>query len=247
MRTDKISVCMAAYNGSKYIYDQLVSILDQLITGDELIIVDDSSTDSTVEILNGLKDPRITVIVNESNMGVNKSFEKAISLSNNEFIFMADQDDIWADERVDKMVNILKNSEVNLVSGNSRFIDSNGSEIEYPIIPLMGADSKKLLKNISSIFGGIGAYYGCAMAFKRELISLILPFPTYIESHDLWIAKASILQGRSFNLEDIVLYRRIHNNNASVVSRPMAKKIWSRFIFALSIVDLLYRNFRTKK
>jgi glycosyltransferase involved in cell wall biosynthesis len=247
MRLERISVCMATYNGSKYLTDQLNSILKQLIDGDELIIVDDYSTDSTLNILRGFKDSRIKLIVNKANIGVNKSFEKAIASSKNEFIFMADQDDIWYENRVEKMLNILKRNDINLVSGNSRFIDSNGNEFYYPIIALKENESRKTLKNLFKIFLGKGAYCGCAMAFRRELLNIILPFPDYIESHDLWIAKASILQKKSYHLEDIVLYRRIHGSNASIIQRPLIMKIWSRFIFFISIINLICRNMHNRK
>ncbi len=247
MRFERISVCMATYNGSKYLTDQINSILKQLIDDDELIIVDDYSTDSTLKILNGFKDSRIKIIFNRANIGVNKSFEKAIASSKNEFIFLADQDDIWYENRVEKMLNILNRNDINLVSGNSCFIDSNGNEFDYPILPLKENESRKMLKNLFKIFLGKGAYCGCAMAFKRELVSVILPFPDYIESHDLWIAKASILQKKSHHLEDIVLYRRIHGSNASIIRRPLIMKIRSRFIFFISIVNLISRNMHNRK
>jgi glycosyltransferase involved in cell wall biosynthesis len=246
MRSENISVCMATFNGAKYIIHQLNSIIKQLKDEDELIIIDDSSTDSTVELLNDNIDPRIKIIVNEINIGVNKSFEKAIKLAKNDYIFMADQDDIWPENRVEKMMDIFRSKNVNLISGNSEYIDSVGNEISYPIIPLKVADSYKLYKNLIKIFLGRGSYFGCAMAFNRDLLSGILPFPRYIESHDLWIAKASILQGKSYHLEDIILYRRIHGSNASVIQRPLLKKIYSRILFGVSLVSLLLRAFNQK-
>jgi glycosyltransferase involved in cell wall biosynthesis len=247
MRLETISVCMATYNGSKYLTDQINSIINQLIDGDEFIIIDDCSTDSTLSILKSIEDSRIKVIANKVNLGVNKSFEKAIASSKNEFIFMADQDDIWPENRAKKMLEILKGNDINLVSGNSRFIDSDGNDLDYPIIALKEYESRKTSKNLFRIFLGTGAYSGCAMAFKRELLSAILPFPNYIESHDLWIAKASILQKKSYHLEDIVLYRRIHGRNASIIKRPLIMKIRSRFIFLMSILDLIFRNMHNRK
>lgn len=246
MRSEKISVCMATYNGEKYVNEQITSILKQLTSLDELIVVDDFSKDSTIKILKGFKDPRVKIFKNCSNIGVNKSFEKAILLSKNDYIFMADQDDIWYENRVEKMLDALKNKSVNLVSGNSKFIDVNGNEVDYLAMPLKRDDSKKMFKNILKIFAGTGSYFGCAMAFKRELIGVILPFPNYLESHDLWIAIASILRGKSFHLEDIVLFRRVHGSNASIIQRSIYKKIKSRFIFIISIINLLFRYILNK-
>lgn len=242
IRTTNISVCMATYNGSKYLDEQLTSILKQLADEDELIVVDDASTDLTSDLLRSYNDVRIKVYVNDINIGVNKSFEKAISLAKNEYVFLADQDDIWTDNRVNLMLNALKRPNVNLVSGNSSFIDAGGALIDYPVIPLKESESQSKMRNIYRIFLGTGAYFGCAMAFKRELTKSILPFPRYIESHDLWIAKSSILQGKNFHLEDEVLLRRVHGRNASIIQRALLKKSWSRVVFVISIGHLFFRT-----
>lgn len=247
MSTYPISVCMATYNGSLYLHAQIRSILDQLRSCDELIIVDDCSTDSTVEIILSFKDVRITkLLVNEKNIGVNKSFELAILQARNNFIYLADQDDIWTNGRVDEMNSILTCSNVNLVAGNSSYIDAKGNTINYPMTPLKGEESKLAFLNISKIFTGQSSYFGCAMAFKRNIISVILPFPKYLESHDLWIAMACILNGSTKHLESVVLHRRIHGNNASVITRSWRKKVWSRFIFLVSIFHIYIRLLRVK-
>lgn len=243
MRNEKISVCMATYNGELYLRKQIDSILCQLVDGDELIIIDDGSKDSTVDIIMSYSNIKIKFHSNIFNCGVNKSFEKAIKLAHNDFIFLSDQDDIWADNRISIMLKVLNNRNVEVVFGNSKFIDRNDYEISYRINPLIEADSTYTLKNLYRIFLGKGAYFGCALAFKKKFTKYILPFPRYIESHDLWIAKASILQKKCFNLEAIVLYRRIHGRNASVLQRSMFKKIVSRIIFLISIIDLKMREY----
>lgn len=242
MRNEKISVCMATYNGDIYLKKQLDSILYQLVDGDELIIVDDKSIDNTVKIIMSYNDPKIKLYINEYNCGVNRSFEKAISLAHNDFIFLSDQDDIWTKNRVLTMLNILINTNIAVVCGNSLYIDKNDNEIEFNIPPLYESDSNFIFRNLFKIFIGKGSYFGCAMAFKREFIKYILPFPKYIESHDLWIVKASILQNRCYHLNKIVLFRRIHGNNASVLRRRLFKKIISRLIFVISIIDLKIRE-----
>ena len=104
MHSDRISVCMACYNGEKYIEEQILSILPQLNESDELIIIDDHSSDNTGKIVQELKDNRIKYVFNEKNLGVNRSFEKAIKKAKNDYIFMADQDDLWTEGRVERML-----------------------------------------------------------------------------------------------------------------------------------------------
>ena len=84
------------------------------------------------------------------------------------------------------------------------------------------------------------------MAIKREFLKIILPIPDYVESHDLWIAIAANLAKRNLHIDKNTLIRRVHLNNASILSRPFSKKIWSRVIFFLSLINIEYRLFRNK-
>ena len=97
-----VSICMALYNGAKFVEEQIDSILPQLDhPNDEIIIVDDFSKDNSVELISNYKDPRIKLIKNKSNIGYIKTFEKAINLSKNDIIFLSDQDDIWENNKVE--------------------------------------------------------------------------------------------------------------------------------------------------
>lgn len=237
-----ISVCMATYNGSACVAEQVASILKQLKPGDELIIVDDCSTDKTVEVVRNFSDPRIKIYFNERNRSHVFSFGRAISLASNDIIMMSDQDDIWIEGRLDLMIKKLTDTGALLVSTNSSFIDMNGEPTSYPLDRLKESDSTKYIKNISSILIGKKNYYGCAMALNRKLIDTVLPIPDFVESHDLWIAMAANILGSNAHIENDTLYRRVHKNNASIISRKLLPKLWSRVVFLRSILVLLYRG-----
>lgn len=237
-RRDNISVCLATYNGEKYIREQLESILPQLIENDEIIVVDDKSTDGTERIIRTIDDKRIVFLVNDKRLGVNKNFEKAINLSKNEFIFLCDQDDIWTDNRVDVMINELKKENVELVSGNMQAIDNLGKRINFSFNDLKPLDSLNSKKNISKIFLGKAGYYGCAMAFRRSLLPIIVPIPDYVESHDLWIALIANYKKSNCHISETVLLRRVHGSNASIIKRRLKEKIYARVIFVKSIVEI---------
>lgn len=240
-QTMSVSVCMATYNGAKYINEQISSILLQLSSTDELIIVDDCSKDSTVELIQNFKDDRIVLYKNSTNKGVNFSFEKALSLSSKEYIFMSDQDDVWIKDRLNEMKNSIAHSNCLLLSSNSEFIDGDGKSINFPILGLISTNSHRNLFNIYKVFTGNGDYFGCAMVFKQELKSIILPIPFYVESHDLWIAKAANLMFANLHIDTKTLKRRVHGSNASIIKRNIYVKIWSRFIFLISIFTLIFR------
>jgi len=238
---------MATYNGIRFLSEQLESILPQISGSDEVIIVDDSSTDSTFEFLKTIDDPRVRLFQNENNKGINSTFERAILLANNEIIFFSDQDDIWLEGRVNIMLDKLLDTGVMAVSSNFEFMDGDGKRLfESSYRKLRVEDSNKYFNNIVGIFFSRRNYYGCAMAIRRDLLNLILPLPKFVESHDLWIATAANLIRSNSHIPKSTLVRRIHGKNASVVQRNLMLKIKSRVIFLRSIMILVLRIFLFK-
>lgn len=113
----KASVALCTYNGAKYIYEQLKSIVEQIQLPDELVICDDASTDETVDIINKFKENcniKIKLYINKQNLGFRKNFEKCISLCSNDIIFLCDQDDIWLPDKVKIFMQAFE-SDSNLV------------------------------------------------------------------------------------------------------------------------------------
>ncbi len=239
-----ISVCMATYNGAAFLHEQLTSILEQLKPQDELIIVDDNSKDATLDILNEYVDPRIRIYVNERNLGPNSTFERSIKLAKHDILLLADQDDRWLTGRRQCLLEALLRSGKRVVSSNSLFMNTKGEPIHFPATRLVSTDSGRHIHNIVNIFSGATGYFGCAMAFHRSILPLILPIPNFVESHDLWIALASNLTGTNLHVDQDTLARRIHGNNASVLQRSFHLKLWSRVVHARSIVVLLFRHLK---
>lgn len=208
----RVSVCMAAYNGSEYIAEQIHSILPQLAQNDELVIVDDCSSDSTVDVLRALTDARVRLTTNESNIGYVGTFERAIRLSRGEYIFLCDQDDVWLEGRVEQMVSALENNLV--VASNFSYFGGTPRKIES--LRLRARDSQRKWSNIFALWVGVRPYYGCAMAFREEAKDAILPFPSFMkETHDQWIALVGNLAKNIVHLEADTLIRRLHDNNTT--------------------------------
>ena len=168
-----ISVCMATYNGEKYVVRQLQSILDQLAADDEVILVDDCSKDRTVEVVRQMNNSRIAIYVNDRNRREVQSFSRAISLARHETIFLSDQDDIWLPGRVELMQKALQGAL--LATANFDWVDQDERPVSIAHDGVLAQDSNRHIKNMADIFVGKTTYFGCAMAFRRELVSLILP------------------------------------------------------------------------
>lgn len=242
---DPISVCIASYNGEKYIVDQLSSIIKQLEVFDEVIIVDDCSNDNTLALIRSIKDSRIKLFSNKNNKGQVFAFSKAISLSTNKYIFLADQDDIWTDRRLNLMYSSLKGSNKQLISTNFLMFKDQSSDSFESNYPLFVNSSNDNFKNIYRLFLGKADYFGCTMAFNSNLKNLILPIPGYVECHDWWLAIISNLMKCNMHLEFCSVLRRIHENNFTNPNRNILYKIKSRFIFIIMIFHIFYRiNFK---
>jgi len=236
-----VSICMATYNGAAFIEEQVTSILEQLAPTDEMVFVDDGSSDHTVNVLERFRDERIVIHRNGVNRGHVYSFQKAIALSRHPIIVLADQDDRWLGGRLTLLIDALEASGAMVVSSNSDYMDTHGRPINHHAHRLIAQNSRHYLRNIARVFIGRAGYYGCAMAFRRELLPLILPMPEFVESHDLWIALASNLIGSNTHVERSTLVRRIHGQNASLARRSLVKKLRSRAIFLWSLGVLLGR------
>lgn len=234
-------MCIATYNGAAYIEQQIRSILEQLLPGDEIIIVDDCSTDNTVMLLEQFRDARINLHRNERNRGHVFSFQAAIGMARNPVVLLSDQDDRWIAGRVQLMTEALLQSGAMVVSSNCKFMSADGAEMEYRMRRLRASDSRRFFANLINIFAGRANYYGCAMGFRRDLGSLILPMPFFVESHDLWIALASNLIRSNIHLDAETLVRRIHGGNLTTSRRSLFSKMRTRWNFLLSLIVLMGR------
>ncbi|WP_232528942.1 glycosyltransferase [Mycetocola zhujimingii] len=221
----QVSVCMAAYNGSQFIEDQVHSILSQLGDSDELIIIDDCSTDDTVEHVKRIDDDRIRLLLNESNIGYVKTFDRALRASRGRYVFLADQDDLWPAGRVEAMTKALESADV--VAGNLEILGQPGQRTPSP---LRAEQSDQHLLNIVNTLADRRGYWGCAMGVRQDFLRIATPLPAPLfESHDLWLALLGNATGSISHLEQTVTLRRIHEHNATPLKRrSIPRRIRSR-------------------
>ena len=216
-----VSVCMATRNGAKYIREQLDSILVQLDATDEIIISDDASTDDTVSVIESYNDSRLKLFKNKSSAGISKNFEISLSVSNGEFIFLADQDDVWMPNKVDVMKKSLARHD--LVVSDCLLVD-HSLRMKNQSFFAMNNSGKGLIRNILK-----NSYIGCCMAFNRKLLNHALPFPSDIPIHDFWIGMVGEVHYKVAFITDILVYHRRHSANASSTGDKSALSFFKKF------------------
>jgi glycosyltransferase involved in cell wall biosynthesis len=242
-----VSVCLATYNGARHIEDQLRSILEQLTATDEVVLVDDASTDDTVARVRALGDARVRIVEQPQNRGYVRTFEYALREARGELLLLSDQDDVWTAGRVAAMVAALV--DVDVVATNLATLDGPES-IRGPYGQrdwrLRAGSSGRHARNIVSTLAGNRPYYGCAMGVRREALTAVLPFPPLLtESHDLWIALYGNVARSIRHLELRSVRRRFHDENASP-DRPrgLTTVVRSRLMLVRAVVELWRRTHR---
>lgn len=211
-----ISVCMASYNGGKYIREQLESILSQLPSDVEIVIADDGSTDDTLKVVESLNEPRIRMLPAEKHLGVIYNYERALLASKGEIVFLADQDDVWLPGKVEKVLAALNGAD--LVTHNAWMLRPSESS---------WTRSGKL-NDIRAYKSGVvgnwwkNSFTGCCMAFRRNVLDKALPFPKNLPMHDQWLG---IVAEKFFKVkfidEPLVEYRQ-HSTNATHIGNSPA-------------------------
>ncbi len=234
----KITVCMATYNGSRFIKIQIQSILSQLSKKDQLVIVDDCSVDNTVEIIENFKDSRIILIRNTSNIGAVSAFSKSLKVANGDIILLSDQDDEWLDNKVSFVRNFFTINNVDLIVHDAK-ITQNGNLVSHSLFTEIGS-SNGLLKNIYS-----NSFTGCCMAFKRNILKNVLPIP--IKSgifHDAWIGIMSKLYRFKviFIATPLIIHNRHKDNLSTMKRRGIFKIIPDRINLILALFHRVFNG-----
>lgn len=131
--TPTISVLMPAYNAADYIREAIDSILNQTFLDFEFIIINDGSTDSTEDIILSYSDKRIKYYANECNLGIVKTLNRGIDLSNGRYIARMDADDVSMPDRLEKQVHLLDVNPQIVASGTLYTILGDGSNIPVDV------------------------------------------------------------------------------------------------------------------
>ena len=223
-----ISVVMPNYNGKKFVSEAIQTVLDQTYRNYELIIVDDCSTDNSVEIIRDFikQDNRITLITNAENHGVSFARNLGIQRARGEYIALMDNDDTWELDKLEKQLALaLEGADVVYCSYD--FIDANGRTIKKPFIVPEQATFRSMLSS---------SVVSCSTAFIRADLLKAHPFNSrfYHEDYVLWmeLMKLPIVARGD---PKVLMHYRQSDSSRSHKKGNAAKERWNTYRKALKL------------
>lgn len=203
-----VSIILATYNGGKYLAEQIESVMAQSYANIEIIIVDDCSTDNTIEIVKSFqgKYPAIKLLQNETNLGYIKNFEKGCVVAGGDLIAFCDQDDYWHRDKIKNMQAAIGNYPV--IYCDSVLCDEHLKPLGVNISDRVNCfDVDNCLEQAV-----IGRIYGHATLIKKSFLQHCIPFLTVIP-HDWWLCYNATLNGGIKYLSEVLVSYRQHATN----------------------------------
>ncbi len=195
------SVVMATYQGERYIARQLASILAKLAPDDEVVISDDSSSDSTLEVVEALADARIRALANPDRLGYVANFERAVAHARGDVVYFSDQDDVWLPSKVATLDAALSHHAC--VASDAIVVDDSLRTVHPSYFGWRSTKS----------FSAFAIYLkppivGATLACRRQYLQSLLPFPAGIP-YDFWITVNAAWDGAlHVTRVPLILYRR---------------------------------------
>ncbi|GAB3898599.1 hypothetical protein GCM10028803_18340 [Larkinella knui] len=229
-----ISVALCTYNGEAYLETQLQSLLKQSRLPDELIVCDDDSTDQTRAVLEqfAARAPfPVQIFHNTTRLGFNKNFEKALSLCQNELIFICDQDDCWLPEKIASLSDyLIHHPNVDLVFSNAIITDSNLNDtgrLFWDTVRFTEPIRERWRRGeaVEVLLDG-NRVMGCTSALRRRLLASFLPIPNlpnYI--YDGWMGLVAAAKGTIDFYEKPLIWYRTHEKQQVGTRPPVAGKL----------------------
>jgi len=215
-----VSVALGTHNGAAYLEQQLRSILSQTVTPVEIVLSDDASTDTTVDLAERVvagSGVRLRVIRNETPLGVTRNFEQAILACGSEFVALCDQDDEWMPDRLEQALRVFQaRPQISLVHGNATLIDAVGAPLGASLFEALGIGSAAIADihegRAFDLLMKRNLVTGAATMLRRSLAESSAPFPPGWV-HDEWLAIVAAAHDAIDVIDEPILGYRQHGAN----------------------------------
>lgn len=236
--TPKVSVIMSVYNGSRYLWESIGSILSQTFTDFELILINDCSTDNSWEIINeyAKKDERIVLVNNQENIGLTKSLNKGLKIARGEYIARQDADDISLPDRLLIQTNFLdKHNDVGAIGSNAETISEKGEFLENRCLPFE-SEGWVEHENLQAYLLINNCLYHSSLIARRNLVEQIGGYQEdlrYAQDYDFWW-RLSLLS-RLASLSDILI--QVRSSTSNITSKKRQQQLLCALRISQTIVE----------
>lgn len=233
MTSPEISVIMPVYNGKKYLAEAIDSVLNQTFQDFEFIIINDGSTDKSMEIIKSFKDDRI-VIINQDNQGVAKSLNNGINIARGKYIARMDADDISYKDRFKIQVDYLeKNLNVIAIGSNADVIDKDGVYVYTTDLPLDSSSLKNKLPHNSP-------FIHPSVMTRKDILVEIGGYTDMPLGQDLLLFNKMSIYGEYVNIKEPLINYRISpqaTTRRSNETKKNIRKVINHYLLAGKISD----------
>lgn len=243
----KIGVIIATYNGEKYIAEQIISIVNQTLLPNKIVISDGGSSDATVEVCKKkiamIKNIQCKIMKSTIQLDVTQNFQKALENCDCEYVFFADQDDLWLPNKIEIFIQAMEETHSSFAFSNAEIVDHNLQKKDYSLWESIGYSQDDIIRvidknNIDYINGLLNRNIvtGMCMCLRKDLIKQVLPFCENV-LHDKWIAMVAALSTRTVAIDErLVLYRQ-HSGNVVGTSTNLRRMISNSSTYIQHVVD----------
>ncbi|MDN4598401.1 glycosyltransferase family 2 protein [Leifsonia virtsii] len=227
-----VGIALCTFNGERFIERQLESILAQRPAPDEVVVSDDGSIDSTLERVEAVAARApvpLTVLRGSKPLGVTANFERAVRATSSDLIALSDQDDVWHEGRLARLVREFDDPAVLLVHTDARLVDSEGESLGRSLFESLEVTREELGREQAgdayTVFLRRNLATGATVILRRSLLDDALPFPPGWV-HDEWLAAVAAARGGVRVLTEATIDYRQHGANQIGVAAPtLARKV----------------------
>ena len=208
MKSPIVSVIIPVYNNEKYIKETIESVLNQTFTDFELLLIEDCSTDNTLECIRNIEDERIRLYQNDENKGIAYTRNVGLKKAVGQYIALIDGDDIMTPERLQMQLNLLTtNPHIDCCAGQGVLINAKSEEI---------GSLNKVSGDLNLILIFQNVVINPSLTFRKSIIYKIGYYEDYSPAEDYhFILKAVFNEFHFFNMTEILIKYRVHDSNAS--------------------------------
>ncbi|WCO65864.1 glycosyltransferase [Iamia majanohamensis] len=256
MNDDRVSVVLATYDGDRYLGEQLASLMAQRRLPDEVIVIDDASTDGTQDRLEEFAKRApfpVDLELRSEHLGTWTTFEEGLRRATGDIVLICDQDDRWREDKLAVLTaRMAAQPDAMMAFADARLIDAEGGIIGRSRWRVAGFSPRHSRAVDLDPFGPLfsrQAVSGCAMAVRAELLSAVLPFPVDVHPalgpmmYDRWTSLTAAAVGPVITVPERLVDYRIHPGQQVGIPALGVRRLAPRT--ALHAAQLLHRRVET--